>query len=314
MIKKSYSLLLILLALLLMNPLQSLAERMVLPGQYVTLDNGVEIWVSQYGEGTKDIVFFAGLGATSPTFEFIPMIEKINEMLPEYTVHVYEYPGTGNSKSTDIPRTIENITNEIDETMNKLGIERFISIAHSLSGTYMLYYSNQHPEKMEGIVCLDNSVPKQAEFWDYDLLHTYYEEDIVAMEKIDWDTATREEYPDYFYLPPMYEYSEEALALFKEYLKKTLNPTMMNEIKKMGENLVKAKELRFPDDIPLLMLLSNEKEEGPYDTAGWISMHEELITNQEKHGIIVVEGSHYLHYDAFEEILPLILEFLTGLT
>lgn len=310
--KKKIGFIIVALLLLSLLSVQALSEGTAFPGQYVELDNGTKIWVSKYGEGEKAIVFFAGFGSYSPELEFIPMIEDIIKQSSQYTVYVYDYPGTGYSGEASDPRTMENITGEINETMEKLGIQRFTPIVHSLSGAYLLYYVNQYPEQIDALICIDNSVPEQTNYTDYEEMNEYYDAAIAEMSAIDWSIITPEDNPEFLYLPDGYEFTNDQLVLYLEFLSKSLNPTFIDELNRIQENLTKALGMHFPDDLSVLMMVSTQTQEDPEGIPEWHELHEALVTS-DKHEMIIVQGTHYLHYDARSEITSLIIDFLNNM-
>lgn len=297
-----------LVTLLLLLPLQGLANDFILPGQFVQIDNGMPIWVSRYGTGDKPIVFLAGLGAESPTLEFKPMAEELIATNPAYSVYVIEYPGTGLSNQTKTPRTIENITSELHSVIEKLGIAPFMPIVHSISGIYMLYYIDQYPEDVKGFIGIDNSVPAQAEAIDYSIMIEYVDQ-IHEMTNIPVEEINPEDHPEFYINVNDYTYSDAEEALFMQLFRNTYNPTVFDEVKRITENCAAARNLKFPADLPVLMLVARESSIEPDGIPGWIEMHEELMTS-DKHEMIVLDGPHYLHFAIRNEIMPIIFEYL----
>lgn len=295
------------LMVLAMFPLGALAEEDFYTGDYVELDSGDKIWVSKFGDGDRNIVFFAGFGAPSPTYEFIPMIKEINEKLPEYTVYVYEYPGTGKTGDVDAERNVPNITAEIHETMSKLGIESFTPIVHSISGAYLLSYVNEYPEQVERIICIDNSVPKQALTTPYDEMYEYYDGAIAEIKAIDWSTVTYETNPEYYYLPNDFEFSDDELNRYTEYISRSYNDTMVNELYRMEENLTSILDATFPEDLPVIMFVSTGTQA---ELPDWHDLHQAMVMS-DNHEMHIIDGSHYLHFDARDEMMPMIIEYLS---
>ena len=76
---------------------------------------------------------------------------------------VIEPFGYGLSALTEKERSTENIVSEIHEALQRLQIERYILMGHSISGLYGLDYVNKYPNEVSAFVGLDSSVPTISE-------------------------------------------------------------------------------------------------------------------------------------------------------
>lgn len=70
-------------------------------------------------------------------------------------------PGYGLSSQTKRARTSKNIVEEIHKVVEKLDIDSFTLVGHSLGGIYGLDYIDSYPNDVRAFVGLDNSVPDQ---------------------------------------------------------------------------------------------------------------------------------------------------------
>jgi hypothetical protein len=100
---------------------------------------------------------------------------------------------------------------------------------------------------------------------------------------------------------------EENELLRKLYLKNFFNNTIMNEEKKCIENFKKAEELKFPNNIPVLFFLSSQTCK---KMKQWYDLHEEIITDKNRSQIVMLEGSHYIHYQYSENITTIFKEWI----
>ena len=71
-----------------------------------------------YGENNDEtIVFLTGLGVPSPILTYRPLAETLSD---KFKVIIVEPFGYGMSDNTESPRTIENITKELQKVKIKL--------------------------------------------------------------------------------------------------------------------------------------------------------------------------------------------------
>ena len=74
---------------------------------------------------------------------------------------------------------------------------------------------------MERIICIDNSLPKQSLTTPYEEMYEHYDGAIAEIKAVDWSTVTAESNPDYYYLPKGYDFSEEELSRYTEFLSRS---------------------------------------------------------------------------------------------
>lgn len=113
-------------------------KRMEPYGQHVAVD-GKQMNVFIHGRGEETIVILPGYGTAAPALDFKPLI---SELIPYYKVVVSEPFGHGLSDQTQKERSTANIVSEIHEALQSLQINRYILMAHSISGLYSLDYVN----------------------------------------------------------------------------------------------------------------------------------------------------------------------------
>lgn len=128
-------------------------------GQSVAVD-GKTMNVFIQGEGEETVVLLPGYGTAAPALDFKFLVDELS---PFYKVVVIEPFGYGLSDLTEKERSTENIVSEIHEALQRLHIERYILMGHSISGLYGLDYVNKYPEEVSAFVGLDSSVPTISE-------------------------------------------------------------------------------------------------------------------------------------------------------
>jgi pimeloyl-ACP methyl ester carboxylesterase len=281
------------------------------PGVMVDV-NGEKMHVYSQGNGSKTIVLLSGFGTPSPVVDFAPLIR---ELKTNYTVVVVENFGYGWSDLTNKPRTIDNIMEETRTALKEAGFKPpYILMPHSVSGIYSLYYANKYPNEISAVVGIDASVP--AEYSDrsksgvnYGYLDTI--EEFTGLVRI----ATKVEPSLGKIQAPEGTYTEDEQKLYRLMLCwRYHNKTMVNEGNNGVANYGATVNMKFPETIPVLYLLSQTSSDN-YKSSGedWVEMHQEVIGDSDQSKIIVLPGDHYLHRTCATEMAEDTKQFLDGL-
>jgi pimeloyl-ACP methyl ester carboxylesterase len=267
-------------------------------GQFIGVHDG-KMCVDIKGTGDRVVVLLTGWASPSPVLEMAPLAEQLKN---DYTVITLEYFGYGLSDITMKERSIENITEEIHDVLHSLGYKRYTLMAHSMSGVYGLYYSNQYPEEIESFVGIDTSVPRQNEYMHTQKLNLRNAYIAIIEKKLGILRIISKISPSLIVddIKGFKHSQADTELLIKLYLNKWFNRTVINEQKYSTENFEKAKDLKFPEEVPVLFFLASQECE---KLKQWYDLHEEIITDKERSQIVVMEGPHYLHYLYAQEIV-----------
>lgn len=97
-------------------------------------------------------------------------------------------------------------------------------------------------------------------------------------------------------------------AVIKELLSSvTMNKTVVKEIKTMKVNCEAEKQLTFPEMVPVFYILAKESTDtDPY----WEGYHRDMVKNNEKGKVEIIEGTHYVHLSNKEKVIELAREWL----
>ncbi len=282
--------------------------------------NGTNIRVSVIGEGKKTIVLLSGMGTASPIIDFKPLADKLSK---HYKVVTLEYAGYGLSDDLNKERRNEAIVEEIRGTLHQLKIEPpYILAPHSISGIYCLQYMKDYPEEVEAMIGIDSSVPNQAKYKSDDFAISYRLYYLARF--MDLTGLTRLSYlSGVGYLQDMEasgSYSKEDMknvaALFN---RKSITKARLNENRLFVENCKALYDVKYPDNIPVLFILSDNSCEVYRDellkqgyNATWDGLHEEVISNPDIQKIVYMKGEHYLHWRQSEAIADIANDFLQG--
>jgi pimeloyl-ACP methyl ester carboxylesterase len=272
--------------------------------------NGEKICVDIQGTGSKVVVLLTGAGSPSPVLEMVPLAERLRD---NFTVVTIEYFGYGLSAITQKERTVENITGEIHAVLQQLGYTKFIVMAHSISGIYGLYYANIYPDEVQAFAGIDSSVPKQDDYLKPAQSINSMAAHIARFARFTGILRIVSKLSPKIIIADVNDFErsqKDAVFLRKLYLNYWFNASQMNELKLQSQNSEKARDMKFPETIPVLFFLSNETNA---ILPEWYNLHNEIIGNKNQSRIIALEGSHYLHYHYSREITGAFEDWVSSL-
>ncbi len=265
-------------------------------GQSVAVD-GKTMNVFIQGEGEETVVLLPGYGTAAPALDFKFLVDELS---PFYKVVVIEPFGYGLSDLTEKERSTENIVSEIHEALQRLHIERYILMGHSISGLYGLDYVNKYPEEVSAFVGLDSSVPTISEKKiDSSIIRT-----IKLLKKSGLARLQVKLGDDPYAVLPYDDKTKEQLRILKH--KNMYNPSQLNEAEMMYENFKAAENRSFPKNLPVIFFI---QENHPV-TDRWIPEHKKQIEDSINGKVMTFEGDHYLYRTKAKEIVEGFREFM----
>lgn len=278
-------------------------NRKLIYGKVIEVDSKKMVVDICGNEKSQTIVLLPGLAAVSPILEFKPLVKKLSE---NYRVITIEPFGYGLSDSTNRKRSIENITDEIHECLQKLGVNHYYLMGHSLSGIYSLYYSNMYEAEVDGFIGIDSSVPKHILFkiggmsaMTVNRLFGYIKKlfnnsGILRLMSIkEWQNA--------IYVDETYPYTSEEIEMLRSLtLDNEYNSTVLNEMDELESNYKKIEGMKFPKKIPVFYFISSESCK---TMKKWEEWHVEVINGKDNSKVMNVIGGHYLHFEKLDFIV-----------
>ncbi|MBC2582438.1 alpha/beta fold hydrolase [Clostridium sp. DJ247] len=261
------------------------------PGQLIDVNNH-KMHIFGKGNGSPTIVLTVGSGTPCAYTDFYFIQQEISKSTRTVT---YDRPGYGWSKSTSIPRTVDEQVNDLHEILDKAGEKPpYILVGHSLSSLEVIRYAQLFPKEVSGIVLIDGGNPEY--YADYyapgAVLLNYFLEGlrdcgvVRALGSIGILTPMVNEDKRYKLLP------KELSKIDKMMFYKNLgNKTNRSEIRNMNENAKKIIDNGKLGDIPLVILTSKGDsywEKTQRELKNWSnnSMQEDIIG-----------ANHYIHWD-----------------
>ncbi|MFS4445360.1 alpha/beta fold hydrolase [Maribacter sp. 2307UL18-2] len=108
--------------------------------------------VLTWGKGEPVVVFLNGGGSTLKDFN--PVQKEISKTTKTVS---YDKPGLGKSELINIPRTLENVTEDLRILIEKESIDGtpLILVGHSMGGAVARFYLHLYPENVLGLVLVD---------------------------------------------------------------------------------------------------------------------------------------------------------------
>jgi len=254
--------------------------------------NGRKMAVNILGEENKTtIVILPGLSCPSPVLFYNSLAELLAD---KFKIVIIEPFGYGISDLTDEERLTENIISEVHECLQKLGINQFYFMGHSIGGIYSLVYDNTYPNEVLGFIGLDNTP------------NNYTGNEVGNVYPKDFRPFVRifDKYHLWGLLPEreMKEYTRTNLEqLFQNYPEEKFNQLMAINSYRYGNinyldedihfafNAYSANGLYF--HCPLLMFVAEDSGSNEL----WRELHENMISNNPNKEIIDKSDVIYLN-------------------
>lgn len=232
--------------------------------QFVEIRGKKQYYLSK-GNGEPVIVLVTGLGPTMDDFAEIQ-----NKLSKNNRVICYDRAGIGNSESYNNERNLENISNELKELTDAIGLNKpFLLVGHSRGGLIARYFVNKYPDKVKGLVLIDPAIPEHK--WLKRQLRT-------EIEKKEFD-----------------KYYESFCTDSTQYTK-TIRNEFLNTFKN-DSAAVAGKG--FPLSIPITLIASNKISNIKYN-AEEVKIKEELVRSYLKINptiklVFTDKAGHFIH-------------------
>jgi pimeloyl-ACP methyl ester carboxylesterase len=129
----------------------------------ITVDDGVQLEVLDWGGRGRPILLLAGLGDTAHVFDdFAPRLTDRH--------HVYGVTrrGFGNSSAPDSGYDFDRLAEDVIGVVDALGLEEPIVVGHSFAGEEMHILGNRHAAEVAALVYIDAAFNRADDSADYD--------------------------------------------------------------------------------------------------------------------------------------------------
>lgn len=272
------------------------ANQIVPNGLIVPLgDYNLHVYTEGENEKSPTLVFLSGSGTVAPTYDFKVLYSLLSD---EYRIAVVEKAGYGYSDIVAVRRDVESMVNEVRTALSGAGIENpYLLIPHSMSGLEAIYWAQNYPDEVAGIIGIDMAVPEAYDDFNFEGVRNTIETGAL-LKKL-----------GFLRIPGIYPLNEATLTETEIQQQKllmgrnVLNPDMIAEMNEVYDN---AQTVKAGGAIacPLLLFTSDGKETGE----AWITEQKKFAA--ENHAeIISFDYGHYLHYYKSKEMAEQIKRF-----
>jgi non-heme chloroperoxidase len=175
--------------------------------EMITVDQGVQLEVLDWGGMGGPLVFLSGLGNTAHIWDnFAPKFTR------KHHVYAITRRGFGRSTHAGAGYPPERLSDDVLAVMAQLKIEKPVLIGHSMAGEEMSSIGTRHPELVSALIYLDAAYS----YAFYDAAGDYQASLVDLQKKIDALAKTPED-------PALMEQVKAALPQFEENLNRKAN-------------------------------------------------------------------------------------------
>lgn len=287
------------------------ATRYPPPGRLVDV-GGHRLHLHCMGEGSPTVVLEAGWGGFSIDWSLVqPTLAK------RARVCAYDRAGIGWSDAGPLPRTPQQIAAELYVLLRNAGENApYVLVAHSLGGRYVRMFADQHPDEVAGLVLVDarheqhdqTMTAEQRSQIEAQLSATDWFGDVLkhlGIMRLFGTTIYGATIPELKRLP-----AETSQMMIVMGMRQT--PEMVavsrNEMVEREANDAQLAAATLGDR-PIHVLASSVSAAGD---ATWMAGQEAQAGLSRNSSLIVVEGGHYLHLDAPDDVTRHILEVVAA--
>jgi len=247
--------------------------------QFVEIRGKKQYYINK-GDGNPVVVFVTGLGPSMD--DFFEIQNKISKTTETFC---YDRAGIGKSESFDNDRSLENISLELKELLDKVGINKpFILVGHSRGGLIARYFVNKYPDKVCGLVLIDPAIPELK--WKKRELRT-------AKEKIELDNYYN-------------TFSNDSIKF---------SPTIRSEFKAADSTSLAGKN--FPSNIPITILASTKTTKDKYskeESKIKVDLLKGYVKTAPQIKLILTDKSgHFIHEDEPKLVISEIISMFNKL-
>ena len=286
-------------------------------------ENEYAINVYQIGKGDKTIVILPGFGSQSPILQYKELAQGLSD---KYKVVIIEYYGYGfSTENTTSERTSANIADEIVKVLKLAKIDGpYYLMPHSISNMYAIRLQQKRPDLVTGIISLDGLYPAEIndKYYEDINLNTITNVKITAaLELTGFERLLSYVSPSTFYINKMKEssaYTADDIKIYRDRIAKSyLTKTMVNEIKMLVKNMDELKDYKYPSNLPVLQILSEDRvkqyknaKESKGATVDLEELANGMITNSSIQTVVTIEGDHSLELTNPSGVIQEVVQYL----
>ncbi|HHY55514.1 MAG TPA: alpha/beta fold hydrolase [Chloroflexi bacterium] len=277
------------------------ATRYPAPGQLVDV-GGHRLHLHCMGEGSPTVILEAGWGSFSSDWSLVQPL-----MASQTRVCAYDRAGSGWSDVGPLPRTPERIATELHTLLHNAGESGpFVLVGHSLGGRYVRMYAALHPDEVAGLVLVDarhevhdqamtaaQQTQLEAQLSGYDWVGELLKH--IGVTRLFGTALYSTMIPELKRLP-----AETTQTMIVMGLRQTPEMAAVSR-SEMAVRTANDAQLAAATlgDLPVHVLVASHSVQRD---AAWLSGQEAQAALSQDSSLTIVEGGHYLHLDAPEEV------------
>lgn len=273
---------------------------------YIEMNDRVNLYVKQSGEGIPCIFIHGGPGEGSLDFEVLGgnSLEKFMQ------ITYFDQRGSARSEGTSSnDYSIKRVIEDIEEIREKLGISKWIVMAHSFGGIIATNYVYKYQNFVDKLILLNATLNMEDSFasqtvyganllFNEELQPTEYNYDLekwqyIVSKLIEKDIFYKLQYKDYKNFLRLNEVSNQI---------DNFNATMANQAFNNKEYFENYFELTKEITVPVLVIT------GDKDFAVGPSHYKNFMFPNKK--IKIIQGKHMLYFENNEEFKSIVKEFI----
>ena len=137
------------------------AEAPTLEGPFAVADDGREVFLRCWGDGSPTVFVDGGCCGPDGTLRWLslPFVQKVAAAT---RICAYDRAGTGRSDPApeDRPRTADDVIADLNALIAAAGLDGpLVLVGASFGGMIVTYYAARYPEQVAGVVLLDVPAP-----------------------------------------------------------------------------------------------------------------------------------------------------------
>ena len=277
------------------------SERAANPAPGVMVDvGGRRMHVHTVGQGETSIVLLPGLVTSAPVLDFEPLTQELSRWA---RVTVVEPFGYGWSEGSDSPMLPGDVARDVHTALHGAGVPGpYVLMGHSLAGLYSQKFIETFPGEVSGFVGLDPTNPVTASPPEDDFISGVLTT-LARLGGVRVAQAIRGVESSLL----EQGYSRENVdkqAMLTSW--NVMSPEMVRQWKSLKEAVEQTKELRFTQDLPVLVFASRDREK----REGGDALRAYAGEGQ-CHRVETLDASHYVHHEQHTRINEVTRAFLT---
>ena len=276
---------------------------------YLEMSDKVNLYVKQSGEGIPCIFIHGGPGEGSLDFEVLGG----NSLESFMNIIYFDQRGSARSGGTiDGDYSIDRIIDDIEEIRKKLGIAKWLVMAHSFGGIIAVNYVYKYSKVVDKIILLNSTLN-----FEYSLeSQIYYGSKLLGEENLQLDTynSTIEKWKyivniliekDIFYKLQYIDYNNFLRVNDVSNQIENFNATMANQAFSNQDYFTNYFDLTKELIVPVLVITGNE------DYAVGPNHYKNFKFPNKK--IRIMQGKHMLYLENNEQFKSAIKDFIEDL-